>query len=140
MSSADTFFLGTQHPDRGADASHKGGDPGFVRVEGTDVLWPDYAGNNMFNSLGNLAVDPRAALLFIDFDTGGVLQLSGTAELEWRSADPAIGDTGRWVRFRPADGVLRSSPVRGRVRPPHPAANNRSSAVPGSGSVSGCST
>ena len=125
VTSSDTFFLGSQHPDRGADASHKGGDLGFVRVEGADVMWPDYAGNNMFNSLGNLAVDPRAALLFIDFDTGRVLQLSGTAELEWRSADPAIGDTGRWVRFRPADGVLRSSPVRGRARPPRPAASNR---------------
>ena len=61
VTSSDTFFLGSQHPDRGADASHKGGDPGFVRVEGADVVWPDYAGNNMFNSLGNLAVDPPMA-------------------------------------------------------------------------------
>jgi predicted pyridoxine 5'-phosphate oxidase superfamily flavin-nucleotide-binding protein len=114
VTAADTFFLGTQHPQRGADASHKGGEPGFVRIDGADLLWPDYAGNNMFNSLGNLAVDPDAALLFVDFDAGDVVQLSGTATVEWRAADGSSGDTGRWVRFRPARGVVRTSAVRGR--------------------------
>ncbi len=57
---ADTFFLGTVHPHRGADASHRGGTPGFVRVDGSQLWWPDYPGNNMFNSLGNLAVDDSA--------------------------------------------------------------------------------
>jgi hypothetical protein len=116
---ADTFFLGTQHPRRGADASHKGGNTGFVRIGGTDLLWPDYAGNNMFNSLGNLEADPAAGLLFLDFAEGRVLQLSGAAELEWRQADETAGDasTGRWVRFRPRGGVLRSSGVRADAAP-----------------------
>jgi hypothetical protein len=101
---ADTFFLGTVHPDRGADTSHKGGLPGFVRIERDELWWPDYAGNNMFNSLGNLAVNPEASLLFVDFATGRTLQLSGTAELQW--VDPGSagddGDTGRRVSFRPS--------------------------------------
>lgn len=104
IASADTFFLGTSHPMRGADASHKGGEPGFVRLgENDELWWPDYAGNNMFNSLGNLAVDPGAALLFVDFTTGATVQLSGTAELEWtRPGRPGDdGGTGRRVRFRP---------------------------------------
>ena len=105
---ADTFFLGTAHPERGVDTSHKGGRPGFVRVEtgvdgGVDELWwPDYAGNNMFNSLGNLVENPEASLLFVDFATGRTLQLSGTATLEWIEEGSAgdDGDTGRRVRFR----------------------------------------
>ena len=77
--SADTFFLGTTHPERGNDASHRGGPAGFVRADHQTVEWPDFPGNNMFNSMGNLAVDPTAALLFIDFRTGRTLQLSGRA-------------------------------------------------------------
>lgn len=125
---ADTFFLGTSHPERGADASHKGGSPGFVRVEGGGgaLWWPDYPGNNMFNSLGNLACDPAAALLFVDFTEGTTLQLSGTAAVDW-TAPGTPGDdggTGRLVRFAPrhvADGRI---PVRGdavlpyRLNPP----------------------
>ena len=98
---ADTFFVGTAHPGRGADASHRGGPPGFVRVENDHLWWPDYTGNNMFNTLGNLAVEPAAALLFADFTTGATLQLSGTATVAW--TDPGIpGDddgTGRRLRF-----------------------------------------
>ena len=98
---ADTFFLGTTNPDRGSDSSHRGGTPGFVRVDGGRLWWPDYPGNNLFNSFGNLAVDPEAALLFLDFDTGRTLHLSGTAEVDW---DPAgqpgdDGHTGRRAVF-----------------------------------------
>ena len=81
--SADTFFLGTTHPERGNDASHRGGPAGFVYAERKTVEWPDYPGNNMFNSFGNLAVDPTAALLFIDFRNGRTLQLSGSANVVW---------------------------------------------------------
>jgi predicted pyridoxine 5'-phosphate oxidase superfamily flavin-nucleotide-binding protein len=101
IEAADTFFLGTTHPERGADTSHKGGTPGFVRIDGSELWWPDYAGNNMFNSLGNIAVDPTTALLFIDFSTGTTLHLSGTATIEW-DAPADEGGTGRRVRFRPA--------------------------------------
>jgi predicted pyridoxine 5'-phosphate oxidase superfamily flavin-nucleotide-binding protein len=94
---ADTFFLGTTHPERGTDASHRGGTPGFVRVEGNRLWWPDYPGNLMFNSFGNLAVNPEAALLFIDFGTGSILQLSGTAGIKWGQVG-APGDDGRTGR------------------------------------------
>lgn len=81
---ADTFFIATRHPAGGADASHRGGNPGFVTVtpEGA-LVWPDYAGNTMFNTLGNLAQNPESGLLFPDFATGNALLLSGTARIDW---------------------------------------------------------
>ena len=108
IASADTFFIASAGPDRNLDASHRGGRPGFVRVEG-DRLWiPDYAGNNMYNTLGNLSVNPTAGLLFIDFDTGDTLQLSGDAEIDLEAIDLATGGTNRawtftttsWIRSR----------------------------------------
>ncbi len=116
--SADTFFLGTTHPDRGKDASHRGGPAGFVRVDGNELWWPDYPGNNMFNSFGNLAVDPSAALLFLDFSTGRTVQLSGTAAIEW-AAEGVPGDdedTGRRAHF------TVESVVSGRLLAAHEAA------------------
>jgi uncharacterized protein len=94
---ADTFFLGTRNPERGSDSSHRGGTPGFVRVDGDRLWWPDYPGNNLFNSFGNLAVDPEASLLFLDFNAGRTLQLSGTAEADWDAAGRP-GDDGRTGR------------------------------------------
>ena len=83
IAGADTFFLASAHPQRGADASHRGGPPGFVTVESpTRLRWPDYSGNNMFNSLGNLSVYPRCGLLFVDFARGATLQLRGRARVE----------------------------------------------------------
>jgi predicted pyridoxine 5'-phosphate oxidase superfamily flavin-nucleotide-binding protein len=100
---SDTFLIGTSHPTRGNDASHRGGPPGFVRVEDGRLWWPDYWGNNMFNTLGNIQADPAAALLFCDFATGRTLHLSGDASVEW--TDPGVpGDddrTGRRVHFTP---------------------------------------
>ena len=79
---ADTFLIGSRHPVAGADASHRGGEPGFVRKTGARRLtFPDYAGNNMFQTLGNLSVDPRAALLFVDFEEGHTLHLMGRATI-----------------------------------------------------------
>lgn len=82
---ADTFFVASyvEHDDgrRSVDVSHRGGRAGFVRVEGNRLTIPDYAGNLFFNTLGNLSVNPRAGLLFIDFATGDVLQLGGRAEI-----------------------------------------------------------
>ncbi|WP_294564122.1 pyridoxamine 5'-phosphate oxidase family protein [uncultured Arthrobacter sp.] len=115
---ADTFFVGTHHPTRGTDASHRGGPPGFVRIDSGRLWWPDYSGNNMFNTLGNLAVDSSAALLFADFTTGRTLQLSGTAAVDWTPHDvPGDDDgTGRRVHFTP------ESVVAGRLLPLHAAA------------------
>ncbi|OBH25070.1 pyridoxamine 5'-phosphate oxidase [Mycobacterium sp. E342] len=94
IATSDTFFLGTTHPSRGSDASHRGGPPGFVRVDSPNRLWwPDFPGNNVFNSHGNLAVDDEAALLFVDFDTGAVLHVTGTAQVRWTTPG-ATGDDG----------------------------------------------
>src|SRR5207244_12843856 len=81
---ADTLFIASVHAARGADASHRGGQPGFVRVlDERRLRIPDYAGNNMFQTLGNIATDPRVGLLFVDFDTGTTLQLTGRARILW---------------------------------------------------------
>ena len=81
---ADTFFIATEHLERGADASHRGGQPGFVRVVSERRLeWPDYSGNTMFNTLGNISVNPKAGLLFVDFEAGRTLQVSGGARVVW---------------------------------------------------------
>ena len=97
-------MLGTAHPAAGADTSHRGGDPGFVRVDDDGSLrWPDLPGNNLFNSLGNIAADPHASLLFLDPSTGRNVQLSGRAALEWIAPDGTADDggTGRRVLVWP---------------------------------------
>ena len=82
IAGADTFFIASYDAERGADASHRGGRPGFVRVlDSRRLAFPDYPGNNMFNTLGNLVRHPYAGLLFVDFDSGGLLQLTGRTEL-----------------------------------------------------------
>ena len=121
---ADTFFLATVHPTAGADVSHRGGRPGFVRaVDDRTLVWPDYAGNRMFMSLGNLAVDPRAGVLFVDFDTGDVVHATGRATVDW---DPgraaALPGAERVVEFA-IDAVVESraaSPLRWRLVEPSP--------------------
>lgn len=105
---ADTFFIASAHPEGGADASHRGGFPGFVRVvDGRTLTWPDYDGNRMFNTLGNLVDNPRAGLLFLDFENGRTLQLSGTAFAAWDPAR-AAGHPGaqRLVDFSMEEAVV----------------------------------
>jgi len=109
IAEADTFFLGTTHPNRGVDASHRGGAPGFVRTFGQSRLWwPDYPGNNMFNSFGNLAVDATAALLFYDFKTGRTLHLAGSATVQHTTPGSGEGSprTGRRAEFNAEQAVL----------------------------------
>ncbi|MCG8691224.1 MAG: pyridoxamine 5'-phosphate oxidase family protein, partial [Minwuiales bacterium] len=92
IAAADTFFIASGHrgagedPAFGMDASHRGGDKGFVTVDNeTRLTFPDYAGNNHYNTIGNLVVDPRVGLLFVDFETGSLLQLTGRATVDWDS-------------------------------------------------------
>lgn len=81
---SDTFVIATAGPDRGADASHRGGSPGFVSLhDDRHLSFPDYAGNTMYMTLGNLEANPRAGLLFLDWATGDGLQLSGRAAIDW---------------------------------------------------------
>jgi len=81
---ADTFFVASYvdaDGERSVDVSHRGGNQGFVRVEGNVLTIPDFAGNLFFNTLGNLQLNPVAGLLFIDFESGDVLQVAGRTEL-----------------------------------------------------------
>ena len=89
IANADTLFVASEHPSSGLDASHRGGNPGFIQViNPTRLRIPDYAGNGMFNTLGNFAVNPRAGLLVPDFENGRTLQLTGRAEVLWDIEDP----------------------------------------------------
>jgi len=91
---SDTFFVasyvaeGTGRPSDGVDVSHRGGDPGFVRVDDEHKLTiPDYQGNNHFNTLGNFQENPKAGLLFIDFDRGHLLTMTGRVHILWDSPE-----------------------------------------------------
>lgn len=133
VSAADTFFIATTAGDT-VEASHRGGNPGFVRVlSDTELAWPDYPGNAMFLTLGNLAEDPRAGLLFPDWETGATLQLSGLARTEYGA------DGTRTVRFRIGAAVAALHPGRLRWSPPEysPANPPVPPPVPVSGPVPG---
>ncbi|MEV0649514.1 pyridoxamine 5'-phosphate oxidase family protein [Phytomonospora sp. NPDC050363] len=81
---ADTLFIATAAPGKGADASHRGGPPGFVTVDGGKRLsFPDYQGNSMYMTLGNLELDSRCGLLFWDFDGARALHVTGNARTDW---------------------------------------------------------
>ena len=120
---ADTFFVATASrdagggdPAQGVDVSHRGGKPGFVRVggdaRGTALTWPDFRGNSFFNTLGNLAVNPHAGLAFVDFASGGLLSLTGTAEIVWDGAElEAFAGAQRLVRFSVTAGAWVESAV-----------------------------
>lgn len=102
ISRADTLFVASEHPTGGLDASHRGGNPGFIQVlDSARIRIPDYSGNGMFNTLGNFAVNPRAGLLIPDFEEGRTLQLTGTAVVQWDRSDPQneTGGTGRFWEF-----------------------------------------
>ncbi|MGA6165025.1 pyridoxamine 5'-phosphate oxidase family protein [Amycolatopsis magusensis] len=104
---ADTFFVATAGLDGAADMSHRGGNPGFVEVTGPARLsWPDYLGNAMFLTLGNLEEQPATGLLFPGYTTGSTLHLSGTARVDW-SPDRAARYPGaqRVVDFTVTDVV-----------------------------------
>lgn len=117
ISTADTFFVATSSGQAGgrpggADMSHRGGAPGFVRIAGDTLVCPDYAGNRYFNTLGNMLLEPRAALLFIDFSNGDLLHLQGRSEIVWRAKDhqdfPAAE---RLWRFRIERGWRSAGPL-----------------------------
>ena len=91
---AETFFIASHgsglrsdDPRLGADVSHRGGNAGFVEVSenGRRLSFPDYIGNFMFNTLGNLTRFPFCGLLFIDFATGRTVRITGSARIDWES-------------------------------------------------------
>ncbi|AXA42019.1 pyridoxamine 5'-phosphate oxidase family protein [Rhizobium leguminosarum] len=110
---ADTFFVASYvdraNGERQVDVSHRGGNAGFVRVGADGVLTiPDFAGNRFFNTLGNILVNSKAGLVFVDFETGDMLQMTGNAEVLLDSPDIATfqGAERLW-RFTPEKIVLR---------------------------------
>jgi predicted pyridoxine 5'-phosphate oxidase superfamily flavin-nucleotide-binding protein len=121
---ADTFFIATAHPlapgddarAHGVDVSHRGGKPGFVRVDDDrSFTVPDFVGNFLFNTLGNIAINPKAGLLFIDFERGDLLYLACDAEIIWDQMQiEAFKGAERLLRFRvrEAKRVDASLPLR----------------------------
>ncbi len=80
IESRPLFFLASADAQGRPDCSHKGGDPGFVRVTSDNELaFPSYDGNGMFRSLGNVLVNPAVGLLFIDFESPRRLRVNGVA-------------------------------------------------------------
>lgn len=136
VSRADTLFIasatppsrdGTHARSDGVDVSHRGGRPGFVRIdrEGLDTVltFPDFTGNFFFNTLGNLVAHPHAGLLFVDHETGDVLQVTGRAEVVADGRALEAFDGARYlVRVRIDEAVWRPGALPLRWSAPEPAA------------------
>jgi predicted pyridoxine 5'-phosphate oxidase superfamily flavin-nucleotide-binding protein len=85
------FFLATADAEGRPECSYKGGVPGFVRVTGpSELAFPSYDGNGMFRSLGNVLVNPRVQLLFIDFQDPGRMRVDGAATVS--GDDPLLAE------------------------------------------------
>jgi predicted pyridoxine 5'-phosphate oxidase superfamily flavin-nucleotide-binding protein len=121
---ADTLFIATAHPGsshgteraHGVDVSHRGGKPGFVRVDGdTTLTLPDFTGNRFFNTLGNILLKPRAGLLFIDFAGGDLVYIAADAEIMFDGPElDAFAGAERLLRLkiRHVIHVVASLPLR----------------------------
>ena len=126
LASTDTFFIATASAaaasgkdGEGVDVSHRGGRPGFVRVSdgpvATELTIPDFRGNFIFNTFGNLEVNPRAGIVCADFRTGDVLSLTGTARVIWEGPELASFEGAeRLLSFEVEAGVFleRALPLR----------------------------
>ncbi|WP_459209658.1 pyridoxamine 5'-phosphate oxidase family protein [Aquimarina rhabdastrellae] len=105
IQNADTMFVGSAGLDNKLDASHRGGPKGFVEIDQDDILSiPDYQGNNLYNTLGNLTENPKGGLLFIDFKNKSTLQLTGEVSMVFdqnshEELDKSTG-TGRFWYFK----------------------------------------
>ncbi|MEM7223414.1 MAG: pyridoxamine 5'-phosphate oxidase family protein [Pseudomonadota bacterium] len=114
IETADTLFVATAYqenweaPYHGVDVSHRGGKPGFVRVEDAhSFVFPDFSGNNHFNTIGNILLNPKAGFLFVDFQGGDLLYMTGSAETVWDGEQVrAFAGAERLIRFR-AQEVIR---------------------------------
>jgi hypothetical protein len=115
IEAADVLFLATGHAERGNDASHRGGSPGYIQVVDEATLrLPDYPGNGLFNSLGNVVRDPEVGLLIPNFEHGRQLQLTAKAKILWDRADPEgrSAGTNRFVEFAISRWLERPLPAR----------------------------
>jgi ferredoxin-NADP reductase/predicted pyridoxine 5'-phosphate oxidase superfamily flavin-nucleotide-binding protein len=122
IANADTFFIASANTSddagfgRGADVSHRGGKPGFIRIDDNRTLTtPDFSGNLFFNTIGNLLRDPRAGLLVIDFVSGDLLYLAVDAEVIWEGKDlESFVGAERFIRWtvREVRRTRRALPLR----------------------------
>lgn len=118
LTGTDTAFLGTTDADGNADASHRGGPPGFISVEegprgGDLVVFGDYVGNSMYMTLGNIEVHPPTGLLVLDTQTGDTLQLTGSAEVDYDPSHAvAVPGATRLVRLH-VEEVVRQPGITG---------------------------
>ena len=111
---SDTLFIATAYaadpdaPSQGADVSHRGGKPGFVRVDDDQTfVVPDFSGNFHFNTIGNIVQNPRAGFLFVDFETRDIVAMTGMAEIIWDGDEVnAFAGAERLIRFR-LDEMIR---------------------------------
>lgn len=88
IENSDTFLIASVFEQRGLDLSHRGGRAGFIKVTGErTLLWPDFSGNNHFNTLGNIAMDSRTGYLFFDLHQGVLLYLTGHTTIHWDHPD-----------------------------------------------------
>ncbi|GAA2470253.1 pyridoxamine 5'-phosphate oxidase family protein [Streptomyces thermolineatus] len=134
LAGADTFFVATADEDGHADASHRGGNPGFLQVLAPDRLrWPDYTGNAMLLTLGNLLVNPRAGLVVPDYATGSTLHLTGTAHTTWDPGAAGIPGAQRLVDFTVTGVVELAGTLPAGWSPP--AYSRFNPAVPGGASL-----
>ena len=110
ISRSNTFYVSSRSEDGRTDTSHRGGGDGFVSITPNgSLLIPDYPGNNLFNTLGNIHQYPRTGLVFMDHKTGTVLQLAGEAKILYdRDSERELavsGDTGVFWEFRPTQWI-----------------------------------
>jgi hypothetical protein len=125
IESADTFFIASASRlavagdgVEGVDVSHRGGKPGFVRVQrdtkATIISFPDFVGNSLFNTLGNLTTHPFAGLLFVDFARGTLLSLTTEAvEIDWDGPEvEGFAGAERVVRARVSRGMRLENALR----------------------------
>jgi uncharacterized protein len=91
MEARDMFFLSTCDADGRPNSSYKGGEPGFVRVvDEHTIAFPNYDGNGMYVSMGNVLANPNVGLLFIDFENQHRMRLNGEASIDER--DPLMSE------------------------------------------------
>ncbi|PRX54901.1 pyridoxamine 5'-phosphate oxidase family protein [Flagellimonas meridianipacifica] len=118
ISRSNTFYVSSRNKDGRTDTSHRGGNDGFVSVspDGT-LLIPDYPGNNLFNTLGNIHQYPKTGLLFMDHNSGTVLQLVGEAKVLYgRDSEKELavsGETGVFWEFRTTKWIRTEGHYRG---------------------------
>jgi len=118
IESSETFFVSSysdMNGKRQVDVSHRGGEPGFVKVDDSGVLTvPDFIGNNFFSTLGNIYLNNRAGLTFFDFKDKLLLQMTGIAEI-LKAGNVALSndEAERFWQFKPEKIVCRSLLVNG---------------------------